>query len=466
MNGKSIIRMIAVLLLLWPAGALRAQTADEVKDIRKQIEELEKVIASLKVKVDVMEKRQAGTAISPSPQPDAQAVATEVVSSPLSQRETSRRDAETVARVDNVPPDPSRKGYIMIPGTESSFKIGGYAKVDAIIDPRMAGNPDQFVTSSIPIGVPSGADTSSFNLHVRQTRFNVDFRRPTSKGPLRVFLEADFFGSDGPTGFRMRHAYGQALNLLAGWTWSTLVDVDAFPDTLDNMTTNGASKTRQPQVRYTVPIKGGNSLAFAAEKPNAEINIPGVSNVNPYPDGVVRFRHENTWGHVQFAGVFRQIGAASQSLNTKQYVFGSGAALTGGFKVFERDSLVFDASYGNGMAHYIDVISGLGLDAAVNATRTGLVALPAFGSYGGFQHRWSKSLRSTVTYGFAQVTNSPTQADAAFHNAQYASVNLIWRPSKTGEFGFEYLFGDHTQKSGASATANRLQISLKYDLIY
>jgi len=153
-------------------------------------------------------------------------------------------------------------------------------------------------------------------------------------------------------------------------------------------------------------------------------------------------------------------------LNARRSVFGSGASLIGGIRVVDKDSLVFGASYGNGMAHYIAVVSGLGLDAAVNATRTGLVALPAFGSYRGFQHRWSKSLRSTVTYGFAQVTNSPTQADAAFHNAQYASVNLIWRPSKTGEFGFEYLFGDHTQKGGASATANRLQISLKYDLIY
>ena len=424
------------------------------------------MIASLKVKVDVMEKRQAATAMAPSLRPDAQAVAPEVFLNPLSQRETSRRDAETVARVDNVPLDASLKGYIAIPGTESSFKLGGYAKIDAIIDPKLAGNPDQFVTSSIPIGVPSGADTSSFNLHVRQTRFNVDFRRPSSEGPLRVFLEADFFGSDGPTGFRMRHAYGQALNLLVGWTWSTLVDADAFPDTLDNMTTNGASKTRQPQVRYTVPMRGGNTLAFAAEKPNAEINIPGVSNVNPYPDAIVRFRHESGWGHVQLAGVFRQIGAASQSLNTEQYVFGWGSAMTGGFKVFKKDSFVFDASYGDGMAHYIDVISGLGLDTAVNATQMGLVALPAFGSYGGFEHRWSRLLRSTVTYGFAQVINSPTQADATFHNAHYASTNIIWRPVETGEVGFEYLFGKHVQKNGASATANRFQFSLKYDLIF
>jgi len=43
--------------------------------------------------------------------------------------------------------------------------------------------------------------------------------------------------------------------------------------------------------------------------------------------------------------------------------------------------------------------------------------------------------------------------------------HVIRRPVKTGEVGFEYLFGEHVRKDGASATASRLQFSLKYDLI-
>jgi DcaP outer membrane protein len=415
-----------------------------------------------------MERRQPSPATAAAPQPDAQTAPPSPVaaSSPLGLRETSRRDSETVARIDNIPLDPSRKGYILIPGTATSFKIGGYAKMDAIVDPKLAGNPDQFVTSSIPVNVPSGANTSSFNLHGRQTRFNVDFRRPGENVPVRIFVETDFFGSGGETAFRMRHAYGQARNLLAGWTWSTLVDADTTPDTLDNMSPNGASKTRQPQVRYTVPMPGGNSLAVAVEKPNAEISIEGVSNVNPFPDVIVRYRHETPSGHLQIGGVLRQIGGASASANSNRTVFGSGARLTGGIKVLAGDYLVFGASYGHGMAHYIDVLSGLGLDAAANATQTDLTALPAFGGYGGYQHRWSRTLRSTVTYGFAQVTNSPAQDDSVFNYGHYASGNIIWRPSRTGEVGVEYLFGEHAQKGGATATASRLQFSLKYDLIY
>jgi DcaP outer membrane protein len=466
MSRRLAVHTFSILLLLWP-GALHAQTADEMNDLRKQILELEQSLASLKLKVDAMERTRPVPA-TPAAPPDSQTAPPSPVaaSNPLGQRETSRRDAETVARVDNIPLDPSRKGYISIPGTASSFKIGGYAKMDAIVDPRLAGNPDQFLTSSIPVNVASGANTSSFNLHGRQTRFNVDFRRPSGTVPVRMFLEADFFGSGGATAFRMRHAYGQARNLLAGWTWSTLVDADAFPDTLDNMSPNGTSKTRQPQVRYTVSMPGGNSLALAVEKPNAEISIEGVSNVNRFPDAIVRYRHDSQRGHLQLGGVFRQIGGASQSLNAEWSVFGSGAMLTGGIKVLDGDFLVFGTTYGHGMAHYIDVVSGLGLDAAVNATRTDLTALQAFGSYGGYQHRWSRTLRSTATYGFAQVTNSPSQEDSVFNYGHYASGNIIWRPSRTGEVGVEYLFGEHVQKDGASAIASRVQFSLKYDLIY
>jgi hypothetical protein len=224
------------------SGAARAQAADEIIELRKQ-EALRGMVTSLEAKLSALEKKQAAVT-GPATTPQQAAPGNQVISG-LAQRETSRRDAETAARVNNVPLDPSKKGYILVPGTQSSFKIGGYAKLDAIIDPDQAGNPDQFTTSTIPIGVPPGANDANFNLHARQTRINVDFRRPSSSGDFRFYLESDFFGGDGPTAFRLRHAYGQVKNILLGWTWSTLADPDALPDTLDFQMTNGVSATRQ-----------------------------------------------------------------------------------------------------------------------------------------------------------------------------------------------------------------------------
>jgi hypothetical protein len=67
MNRNLASPTFAGLLLLWPSGALSAQTSDEVKDLRRQIEGLEQVISSLKQQVDAMEKRLSSPAAPTAP---------------------------------------------------------------------------------------------------------------------------------------------------------------------------------------------------------------------------------------------------------------------------------------------------------------------------------------------------------------------------------------------------------------
>jgi hypothetical protein len=45
-------------------------------------------------------------------------------------------------------------GSIRIPGTKTSFQIGGYVQLDAIFDGDRIDNKDAFVVSSIPTGGP------------------------------------------------------------------------------------------------------------------------------------------------------------------------------------------------------------------------------------------------------------------------------------------------------------------------
>jgi hypothetical protein len=434
-NKRTIFAALFAALVSSPFGTLSAQTGDEIVDLRKQIADLKSAVARLETTLHAIEKKQVATVTSPLPKGAPPLAPAAVAISGVAQRETNSRDAETAARINNVPLDSTRKGYIDIPGTRSSFKIGGYAKLDAIVDPKEAGNPDEFVTSSIPVGVPARANNANFELHARQTRLNVDFRRSEPQD-LRVFVEADFFGSDGPTDFRLRHAYGQAKNVLLGWTWSTLVDVDARPDTLDDEKTNGVSSTRQPQIRYTAPFGKHNSLAFGIEKPMADIAISGVTNVTRYPDEIIRFRHADEWGHLQLGAVFRQIGGASNTADASRSVFGMGGMLTGGFKIAGGDFAVFGANYGKGMAHYVSNVSGLGFDAAPNSARNGLEALPSLGVYGAYQHRWAKTLRSSWTYGLNRISNTEAEDNSAFRQAYYVSGNLIWRPFPAAEMAY------------------------------
>src|SRR6476661_720742 len=60
-------------------------------------------------------------------------------------------------------------GSFRIPGTKTSFQIGGFVQVDAIFDSDRIGNTDSFVVNTIPTG-DTGGGAGNTNFSVRQTR--------------------------------------------------------------------------------------------------------------------------------------------------------------------------------------------------------------------------------------------------------------------------------------------------------
>ena len=381
------------------------------------------------------------------------------------QRETFRRDAESVARVHNKQLDSAHKGFFNIPGTPARVKIDGYFKLDTIIDPRPAGNADQFNTTTIPISQPGQPQPATVNVHARQTRFNLDFRSPVgeSEHDARVFFEFDFFGADGATDPRLRHAYGQYKNLLLGHTWSTFIDPDAFPDTLDFEMPAGVSDVRQAQARFTLPLSASHSLAFAIERPGtsaARTLFTNGKTYNPAPDGVIRWRYENQRGHLQVGSVLRALGYQDDTRN--QIVFGYGLQVSTALRIFGDDSLQLYGSYGKGYARYIKNVSSYDVD--LDNSGGNIQAMPAVGTYLGYTHHWTRPLRSTITFGFDRVQNTAAQPGMAFSKSYYTSGNLVWNPFGHLNVGAEFLHGWQVLKDGSQGNANRIQISIKYDL--
>lgn len=75
-------------------------------------------------------------------------------------------------------------------------------------------------------------------------------------------------------------------------------------------------------------------------------------------------------------------------------------------------------------------------------------------------------LRSTVTFGYDRVQNTAQQPFDAFSKSYYTSGNLIWRPLKHYQFtvGAEFLYGWQVLKDNSQGRANRVQVSLQYNL--
>lgn len=445
----------ALLGLPHDGNAQVQSSAAQLGDLKRQLEDLERRMASEIAAVrqqigDLEAAGRSGPAAAPAlPQPPA---------------ETFARDAETVARVDNRPLDPAMQGFIAIPGTPARVKVDGYAKLDTNIDSKPAGNPDRFVPSTIPIGLSNAQQTVSSTMHVRQTRINVDFRSPTELGSdFRTFAEFDFFGSDGPVDPRMRHFYGQLANVLVGQTWTTFTDVDAVPDTLDDGAPIGVSKLRQPQVRYTLALRPGHSLAIAAERPVTEARDINASSgaYGPAPDVIVRYRFDASRGHVHAASIFRSLGYHGSTRNTT--ILGTGINIASAWKVPNDDIVIGSVTYGRGIARYIDTLAGTNSDLDLNDAGTDVAALPAVAGYAAFTHFWPKRFRSTGTFGYGRVDTSEQQPASSFVDSYYVAANLLWNAVGSLNVGVEYLYGTHSVKSGEDAHASRVQIAAKYD---
>src|SRR5262249_18440063 len=127
--------------------------------------------------------------------------------------------------------------------------------------------------------------------------------------------------------------------------------------------------------------------------------------------------------------------------------FGWGINLGGSFKITENNTVMFLGVYGHGVGGMGNDTSFVNSDAAFDADGN-LVALRYYSAMGAFTHNWTPRLRSTVTYGYANLANTDLQPGNAYHSTHYASGNLIFQIFKRLSIGVEGLYGRREVKDG------------------
>jgi hypothetical protein len=475
--------VLAALPLVLVSGLACAQ--DTVQSLRADIARVEQTLQSLNARLDALEGRDpaqpppttptpvppAAAPVATAPAPVATATAPYAQATPpgyhsvLPARDSVADPSSAASRADNTvsPTDPELKGFFAIPGTDTMIRLGGYAKLDAIADARAAGDQEQFVTSSIPVGSPN-RDTSNFEVHAKQTRFSFEARRPTSHGNLRFYLENDFFGSSDSYQFRLRHAYGQLGNTYAGYGYSTFMDADSLPDTLDFAGPGSAAYLLVAGMHHSFSMGEGNTLTLGAENPESELDKNGIEavSVDRVPDLSLVARMERDWGHLQLGAVARSLGY--DAAGDKETTYGGGLSFSGSFTFAERELLLFGLLGGKGMSRYTADLTGSGLDAAIAADGD-LKALPVYGGFVGYTHYWTQMWRSNLVYGQLYLDGQDALAAEAFKRSRYGALNLIWSPAPSWTMGMELLYGQLEQQDGRSADTMRLQGSLQYNFI-
>lgn len=345
-------------------------------------------------------------------------------------------------------------GSYRVSGSDVSFKFGGYFKLDVIHDFDAIGSEDSFDPRTIPTDGSEGENTQ---VHARQTRFNVDVRTPTELGDVRLFAEVDFFSDQ--NGLRLRHAYATLGGLLVGQTWTTFMDEDVIPPTLDFEEPSAYVMVRVAQVRWTQPLAEDWYIAFGLEAPDSEIDtmpVPG-DREDPYPDLTSRLRWTHGIGHVQLSGWGGYARFRPDTNGTNDALLWS-VMITGAFDVFRKDRFLYQAAVGRGLARYRG-----GLVAAPDADGH-LDALPVAAFMVSYEHYWTDALSSNLCYSVAHESNTDGQTDGDLKTVRYAGVNLVYRFLSWAWVGVEYLYGFRRNRDDADGEANRVMVSFRFNL--
>lgn len=359
---------------------------------------------------------------------------------------------------------PAWPGSFDLFGSDTRMALGGFVQLDVIHDTDAIGAPCQFITGTIPTdgGTPAQGSEGQTNYCINTSRLTLESRTPTTMGSVKTFISVDLFGDALSTSpeLRLRQAYAEiggllwGGDLLVGQAWGTYVDLEAWPDILDFEGPGSAIAVRQPMVRWSKTVSDKFGFQIALEKPG-DGGVQGAEMLTRLPDLIGTMRWSLGEGHLRLGAIVRDIRVGDDNDEVASAT-GWGVVGSGKIALSASNSLLFEASYGEGASAYYNDGPPNGV---YDPLTSRLELLPLFAWYAGFEHGWTETLSSSLLVAVLDVDNSDNQPDTDGAKSAYASVNLIWRPNPSLMFGAEILSGGRKDISGAKGTDNRLQLS-------
>lgn len=363
----------------------------------------------------------------------------------------------------------------------AAFKMGdtdvgftGYIKLDAILTHTNDGQiatgigRDFYVPSLTPVG--GNHESPVFDMHARQSRFA--FTTETAlEGGRKINGRFEFDMMSTTVGDQritngyapeIRHAFLTYGNWTYGQTWSTFMDANALPDSLDFIGgTDGAVFVRQGLVRYTQ----GN-WQFAVENPETTITqiVAGavtrvVSDDNAVPDLVARYNFKSEHGAYSVGLLARELSMESGTVNDS--VVGYALSVSGKNNVTPSDEVRFTLNYGSGIGRYMSLNTAN--DAAVSAAGN-LEAIDAQGLMLAWKHTWSPQWRSNLILAAESIDNPVAITGGTVTAAtRSVSVNCIRQLANKLSAGVEVRYATRELENGQSGELARIQSTVKYD---
>ena len=357
-------------------------------------------------------------------------------------------------------------GSFKIPGTKNvSLALGGFVKTVGIYDSNAEAMGANFLPATL--GTKRSDENGATSLDATLTRLLIDGRAPARSGQLRGYVEYDLNdANNGSLGFKLRHAYGTWKNdygtLLAGHTWSTMMDLKIIPEGLTEPTVSGVIFMRQPMIRWSQPLTPEWILHVAVEDPNSNdvfSDEPSLGNTE-IPDGVLGIEYDRAgiW-HVRLNTIARDI-KVDMPTGGDDSKTAWGLALSGHLNLFKRDKIVLSGVYGKGLGRYL-----LGIEpsagSVIDPNRNELRLRDNWGWMTAYQHLWKENLRSTLMFGYARSKPFDWQDGDTFKNSTYTAANLMWSVLPYLTVGVEYAYGRRENKDDSYLDNHRIALGIQ-----
>ena len=291
-------------------------------------------------------------------------------------------------------------------------------------------------------------------------------------GSPRFYYQNDFFGSGSAEfNYRLQQLYGSIYNVTVGQTFSPFEDPDIWPDTVDYEGPNSMIFARFPLVRYKLDLAEGWNANGGLTESNTQVSdFDGepVSGVDHAPDFAFNLRGESAdLGHIQFSTVFRDLGAKDPTFGTNS-VFGWGLNLAG--EVSSRCRGNRGRRFARGTAHLrrghrplrqrLELLRRPTPRTTARVTSRHCPTSAARRLHAPLAARLALDGHLRLRAG----QRIPSQGPNAYHQTNYASLNLIWQMRERLSVGVEGLYGDNQKESGHSGSDFRTQVGVAYSL--
>ena len=147
------------------------------------------------------------------------------------------------------------------------------------------------------------------------------------------------------------------------------MDGDVFPNQLDYWGPNGMVFFRNVQLRW-MPVQGPTRVWVALEQPGASgdggvysdrVELQNIKPRFPLPDLTAQVRSTGDWGHVQLAGLLREIkwdDTLPDQFDLSGSTVGWGLNLSSVINATKNDAIRLEVTYGQGCENYMNDAPG------------------------------------------------------------------------------------------------------------